>query len=130
MSGPNVSDVLNSAESTTITIGAGATVYTKSFSLKYGRYFALAYKAASGGSIDLDIQLEQAPQRPTVEGSSDVKWVIPTSLGDIHDYRQGLETGQDGTGQGKSEDAGDAQQMDEVWRWVLRDGRPLDILCH
>ena len=84
MFGPEVRDVLNSSDSTTITITAGATVYSKSFSLKFGAYFALAYKAASAGAIDLTIQLEQSYDVPTTEGSSDTKWVIPTSLADIH----------------------------------------------
>ena len=82
--GPEPRSVLNSADSETITIGAGATVYSKAFSLKYGAYFALAYKAASAGAIDLTIQLEQSFELPTTEGSADAKWVIPTSLADIH----------------------------------------------
>lgn len=84
MFGPSVRDVLDSLESTTITIGAGATVYTKAFSLKYGLYFALAYKATSAGAIDLTIQLEQSYDLPTTEGSADAKYVIPASLADIH----------------------------------------------
>jgi hypothetical protein len=84
MFGPEIKDVLNSADSKTITIGAGATVYSKSFSLKYGLYFALAYKAASAGAIDLTIQLEQSFQEPTTEGSADDAYVIPDSLADIH----------------------------------------------
>jgi len=84
MFGPEVRDVLMSTNLSTIAIGAGATVYTKSFSLKYGLYFALAYKAASAGAIDLTIQLEQSHVEPTTEGASDTKYVIPTSLADIH----------------------------------------------
>jgi hypothetical protein len=84
MLGPAARDVLNSSDSKTITIGAGETVYSKSFSLKYGLYFALAYKAASAGAIDLTIQLEQSHDLPATEGSSDAKYVIPTSLADIH----------------------------------------------
>jgi len=84
MEGPNVRDVLTAANLATITIGAGATVYSKSFSLKYGLYFALAYLAGSAGAIDLTIQLEQSFELPTTEGASDVKWVIPASQADIH----------------------------------------------
>lgn len=82
--GPEARDVLSSANATTISIGAGATVYTKSFSLKYAIYFALAYKAASAGAIDLTIQLEQSHVAPTTEGAADVKYVVPTGLADIH----------------------------------------------
>ncbi|HAG50668.1 MAG TPA: hypothetical protein DCL42_04950 [Deltaproteobacteria bacterium] len=84
MEGPHIREVLTSAEATPLSIGAGATVYSKSFSLKYGLYFALAYKAASAGAIDLTIQLEQSHELPTAEGESDAKYVIPASLGDIH----------------------------------------------
>jgi len=84
MFGPEVRDILTAANLTTITIGAGATVYTKSFSLKFGAYFALAYKAASAGAVDLTIQLEQSYQKPTTEGVADSTYVIPESLADIH----------------------------------------------
>jgi len=84
MFGPEPTDVLNSAQSTTITITTGATVYTKAFSLKFGRYFALFYKAASAGAIDLTIQLEQSNALPTTEGASQAEWVIPESMSDIH----------------------------------------------
>lgn len=84
MFGPAIRDVLMSTNVSTITVGAGATVYTKSFDLKFGLYFALAYKAASAGAIDLTIQLEQSYDLPTTEGSADAKYVIPASLADIH----------------------------------------------
>jgi hypothetical protein len=84
MFGPEPMDVLNSSESTTISIGAGATVYTKSFNLRYGAYFALSYIAASAGAIDLTIQLEQSYRLPTTEGSADAAYVIPATLADIH----------------------------------------------
>ena len=82
--GPEAKDVLNSAQSSTITITAGATVYSKAFSLKFGKYFALFYKAGSAGAIDLTIQLEQSNALPTTEGASQAEWVIPESLSDIH----------------------------------------------
>lgn len=84
MFGPEIRDVLMSTSLSTITIGAGVTVYTKSFSLKYGLYFALAYKAASAGAIDLTIQLQQSYEEPAVEGADEAKYVIPASLADIH----------------------------------------------
>jgi len=81
--GPVIQDVLNSAHSTTITVGAGATVYSRSFSLKNGDYFAMAWKAASAGAIDLTIQLEQATRLPTTEGSSDTGYTVPEGMPDI-----------------------------------------------
>lgn len=83
MFGPEARDVLNSADSTTITIGAGATVYSKSFKLKFGRYFAIFYKAASVGAIDLTIELEESDALPTVEGAANVKYVVPAGIDNI-----------------------------------------------
>jgi len=82
--GPRVRAILSSLSVAAIPIGAGATVYTASFSLKFGDYFGLAYKAASTGSIDLSIYLEQSFQLPTTEGSSDTTYVIPESMADVH----------------------------------------------
>lgn len=82
--GPSIRDILAAAGGTTLTITAGGTIYTESFSLKYGLYFALAYKAASGGAIDLTLQLEQSYQKPGTEGASDADWVIPENMSDIH----------------------------------------------
>jgi hypothetical protein len=82
--GPEARDVLSSLNVAAIPVGAGATVYSKSFSLKQGLYFSLFYKAASAGAIDLTIQLEQSDEPPTTEGAANVKYVIPASMDDIH----------------------------------------------
>ena len=82
--GPNIQDILTSLNLTTITIGAGLTVYTQSFSLKEGAYFALAYKAGSGGAVDLTIDLQQSYRKPTTEGVDDAAYVIPESASAIH----------------------------------------------
>jgi hypothetical protein len=84
MFGPEIREVLTAAEVTPLTIGAGATVYSKAFSLKYGAYFALAYKAASAGAIDLTITLEQSHELPATEGAADAKWTLPVSMSAIH----------------------------------------------
>lgn len=74
--GPVVNDILSSDGTTVdIPVATTATVYTKSFSMKSGMYFALAYKAASGGNVKLKIELEESFQLPTTEGSSDTYWV-------------------------------------------------------
>ncbi len=82
--GPKVRNILSALNVAAIPVGAGATVYSKAFSLKFGDYFGLAYKAASAGAIDLTIQLEQSFQEPTTEGASDVYYVIPATMADIH----------------------------------------------
>ncbi len=82
--GPKVRSILSSLNVSAIPIGAGATVYSKSFSLKFGDYFGLAYKAASAGAIDLTIYLEQSFQEPTTEGVADTAYVIPASMADVH----------------------------------------------
>jgi len=82
--GPAVRAILSSANVAAIPVGAGATVYSKSFSLKFGDYFGIAYKAASGGAIDLTIQLEQSFDLPTTEGVADAAYVIPATMADIH----------------------------------------------
>ena len=82
--GPRIRNILSSANAAAIPVGAGETVYSASFSLKFGAYFGLAYLAASAGAIDLTIQLEQSFQAPTTEGSADVAYVIPASMADIH----------------------------------------------
>jgi hypothetical protein len=82
--GPRVRNILSSLNVAAIPVGAGATVYSKSFSLKFGDYFGLAYKAASAGAIDLSIYLEQSFQEPTTEGSADTYYVIPASMTTVH----------------------------------------------
>jgi len=81
--GPRVRAILSSLSVAAIPIGAGLTVYSVSFSLKYAEYFGVAYKAASAGAIDLTIQLEQSFRLPTTEGAADVAYVIPESMADI-----------------------------------------------
>ena len=82
--GPNIQSILSSLNLTTITIPAGETIYSQSFSLKEGAYFALAYKAGSGGAVDLTIDLQQSYRKPTTEGSDDAAYVIPESASAIH----------------------------------------------
>jgi len=82
--GPNVIDIESSLGVLAIPIGADATVYTKSFDLFGGEYFAISYQVTTAGTINItSIQLEQSETRPTTEGSSDADWVIPASMPDI-----------------------------------------------
>jgi hypothetical protein len=84
--GPEVRDVKSVLDAAAIPVGAGATVWSRSFSLRFGKYFALAYLAGSAGAVDLTIQLEQSfyPLTEAEEGLTNAKYVIPESLPDIH----------------------------------------------
>ena len=75
--------ILRSSGEATIAIAGAVTVYSHSFPMDMAEYFALHYKAASPGVIDLLIQLEEGPALPTTEGSSDTSFVIPESFPDI-----------------------------------------------
>lgn len=81
--GPDVQPVYNSSGSTTIAVASTDTAYTQSIDLKGGEYFAVAYKAASDGEVNLKIEMEQSFQVPTTEGSSDTMWVEPGNASDI-----------------------------------------------
>ena len=82
--GPVARGVLNSDGGETITIAAGDTVYSKAFNLKFSKYFALFYKAGSGGAVDLTIDLEQSDELPTTEGAAQDEWVVPESGSAVH----------------------------------------------
>ena len=67
-----------------IAIASEAVVYTKSFKLAFGDYFAVSYKATSASSTpDIKIELEQSWTEPTTEGSQDDNWVEPEGMADI-----------------------------------------------
>lgn len=82
--GPSVDDMVLSAGAKDMAVGGNTTYYTQSFPMKYGKYFAVAYKATSSGVIDLTITLEQSYDLPTTEGSSDAKYVTASGVSDIH----------------------------------------------
>lgn len=81
-----LSDVTLASLSTTITIDATATVYTKAIALNRGEYFTLSYIAtASDGAEtpDLLIQMEQSFTLPATEGSADANYVVPENMSNI-----------------------------------------------
>ena len=49
----------------------------------YGSSFALSLKAASSGTVDVKVKLEQGHVLPATEGSSDAKWVVPEGVSDL-----------------------------------------------
>ena len=81
--GPQVDDVLSSADAVDIAIASTAVIYTKAFKLTYGEYFALAYIATSSGTVDLTIELEQSFQAPATEGAADDNYVEPEGMANI-----------------------------------------------
>ncbi len=69
---------------TDIAIASAAVVYTRSFKLAFGDYFAVSYKATSdSGSPSLKIELQQSWDVPTTEGSTDGNWVESENMADI-----------------------------------------------
>ena len=81
--GPDIKDIPNSSGVTSIPVAGTATVYTRSFSLRYAAYFALAYKATSDGNVNLKIELEQSWTDPTTEGSADANYVVPEGASEV-----------------------------------------------
>ena len=81
MNGPVAKSILLSG-STTITVGAAATVYTDAIKLDNLDTFALAYKAAGGAGISVKIELEQSIVAPTAN-AADVNSVVPETIADI-----------------------------------------------
>lgn len=76
-----ITDITTSADSTTIAVASTATVYTKAINLNFSEYFTLSYIATSASSTpDLLIQIEQSWTPPSIEGSSDTNWSIPTDM--------------------------------------------------
>ena len=63
--------------------GASATVYTRSFSLSAVKYCGVWLKAASSGSINFTVTLEQGIALPTTEGAADANWVTPDGMAAI-----------------------------------------------
>lgn len=87
-----VSNIVSGVDHTTLDIAVASTpvtVYTDSFPLKFGEYFALFYKATATGTPHLKIELEQSWARPTTEGSSDDNYV---EAEDAVDIESDLET--------------------------------------
>ena len=62
---------------TSILINATATAYSNSFKLNRGMTFGWEVAFISSGVVAVTVELEQANQPPTTEGSADGSWVIP-----------------------------------------------------
>ena len=67
-----------------IPVVSDATIYTVSFAVGHSEKFGLHAKAASGGTIDLLVQLEVGMVRPTTEEAVDTtNWSVPNGFSDI-----------------------------------------------
>ena len=78
MIGPEKRDIESA-----LAVATTSTVYSKSFNLSYGRFFALSYKATSAGAVNLKIELEQCYEPPTTEGSADGDFAVPEGVSEI-----------------------------------------------
>ena len=79
-----VTDVKTATGSTSIAVATTATVYTRSFRIDKGEYGVVSYYAYSAtGSVNITIELEQAYDVPTTEGSADAAYVEPIDFSDI-----------------------------------------------
>ena len=79
MEGPSVNTIKNSSNVELIFVKITAVVYTPSISLKQGEYFALMYKATSGGNVKLKIEMEESYKLPVTEEASDTYWSVSES---------------------------------------------------
>ena len=76
-----VTALQTSANNTTIPINGTSTVYTKSFTLaSTGNYFTHGFKAASAGTVNLTITLEQGIALPGTEGAADATWALVSAV--------------------------------------------------
>jgi hypothetical protein len=65
-------------------IASTATVYSNSIRVGGANVVGIAYQATSSGGLpDLLIQVEQSYSKPTTEGSSDAKYVIPEDMANV-----------------------------------------------
>ena len=81
MNGPVAKPVLL-AGSTSIVVGAAATVYTDAIKLDNLDTFALAYKLAGAAGVSAKIEMEQSIVAPTAN-AADVNSVVPETVADI-----------------------------------------------
>lgn len=92
-----VTQLQTSANNTTIAINGTSTVYTKSFFLpSTGNYLTHGFKAASSGTVNLTITLEQGIAAPETEGAADATWALVSSvnatLSSTTQYRAAIST--------------------------------------
>ena len=67
-----------------IPVSGAVTVYTRSVYVGAGKFFSLAYMAASAsGGIDLKIEIQQSFRPPVTECAVDTYWAKPDGIGDV-----------------------------------------------
>ena len=84
MNGPDIKPV-KLANSTSIAVGTGATVYTDVLDLAGLDTFALSYKVACTGTPNIKIEIEQGIVKPTNANAADDNYATPETLAEIND---------------------------------------------
>lgn len=80
-----VDKITNSSDSENIAVATTSVVYTKAIKLRYAIAFSLKIKAtSSSGTADIKVEIEEATDLPTTEGSSDTSYVVPDSMSAIY----------------------------------------------
>jgi hypothetical protein len=81
---PDLRDMTVTTVCSAKSIASGLSVYTDSFDISTGEYFALSYQATSVlGTPNMGIELEQSTSLPAVEGAADANWVEAENYTDI-----------------------------------------------
>ena len=78
-----ISDVLTSANSTSIAVAGTATVYTKAFKIPYAEYFSIFARVSSEGTVNVKLELEECWKLPAIEGSTDGDYSIPDGMATV-----------------------------------------------
>lgn len=81
--GPQALLLENASGITAIPIASQAVVYTKAVKLSFAAFFALSYKCASSGTVNLKIEIEQSYKLPTTEGAADDYYAVPENTNEI-----------------------------------------------
>ena len=63
-----------------IAVSGTAIIYTKALRIPYGINFGISAKAASSGTIDLKVEIQQSFKVPNPEGIADAHWSTPTDI--------------------------------------------------
>lgn len=76
-----ITPVTLASESEAIAVVSQGVVYTRAFPLYNGEYFGLWVKAASTGTPDYKIDLEESYAQPTTEGAADTsRWQVVQAI--------------------------------------------------
>jgi hypothetical protein len=79
MNNPNLQliDLLKEAGITELAVASTGVAYSRSFPLAKDASYSFEYQLASGGAIDVKVELQQANVKPATEGALDTNFVVP-----------------------------------------------------